>query len=200
MLFFSLSPLEQFNYFSANFILGGFTITLTEQGYSLAFIMTLIFIIVNFHTNLPLVGEEPIQSLLSAAFNSFVTHLILTFKENLSVKYMVFYPWFLFLYLQILLANVLGMLPYFQTITSIFTMTILSSLAYFSSVNLVGLCINFSNILRLFLPKGTPLLLAPLLVIIELVSYFARVLSLAVRLFANIMSGHTLLHILGGVV
>jgi F0F1-type ATP synthase membrane subunit a len=66
----------------------------------------------------------------------------------------------------------------------------------FFGINYIGLRKHGLHFLGLFLPSGSPVMLAPLLVFIELISYFARVFSLAIRLFANLMSGHTLLKIL----
>jgi F-type H+-transporting ATPase subunit a len=68
----------------------------------------------------------------------------------------------------------------------------------FVAINIVGIRIHGVHMLSLFLPSGAPLALAPLLVMIELVSYSFRVVSLALRLFANMMSGHCLLNILAG--
>jgi len=66
----------------------------------------------------------------------------------------------------------------------------------FFGINYIGLKKHGLHFFGLFLPSGAPIALAPLLVFIELLSYFARVFSLAIRLFANLMSGHTLLKIL----
>jgi ATP synthase subunit 6 len=68
----------------------------------------------------------------------------------------------------------------------------------FAAINIVGIRTHGFHMLSLFLPSGAPLALAPLLVMIELVSYSFRVVSLALRLFANMMSGHCLLNILAG--
>jgi F-type H+-transporting ATPase subunit a len=66
----------------------------------------------------------------------------------------------------------------------------------FFGINYIGVKKHQSKYLGLFLPSGTPLAIAPILLLIEIISYFSRVLSLAIRLFANLMSGHTLLAIL----
>jgi F-type H+-transporting ATPase subunit a len=69
---------------------------------------------------------------------------------------------------------------------------------FFVGINIIGIKKHGLHMLTLFLPPGAPLALAPLLVIIEIVSYSFRVISLALRLFANMMSGHCLLKILAG--
>jgi ATP synthase subunit 6 len=68
----------------------------------------------------------------------------------------------------------------------------------FIGINIIGVKTHGFHLLSLFLPSGAPIALAPLLVAIELVSYSFRVVSLALRLFANMMSGHCLLKILAG--
>jgi len=90
------------------------------------------------------------------------------------------------------------MIPYSFTVTSHIVVTLgLASMA-FIGINIIGINTHGLHLLALFLPSGAPLALAPLLVIIELVSYSFRVISLALRLFANMMSGHCLLKILAG--
>jgi ATP synthase subunit 6 len=91
------------------------------------------------------------------------------------------------------------MIPYGVTITSSFVNTLFLSLILF--LNVVYTHINekgINNFFDMFLPKGCPLALAPLLVPIEVISYVFRVVSLSIRLFANMMAGHTLLKVIGG--
>jgi ATP synthase subunit 6 len=90
------------------------------------------------------------------------------------------------------------MIPYSFTVTSHLIVTFSMALAVFLGINALGILKNGRHFLSLFFPPGAPLGLAPLLVAIEIVSYVFRVLSLAIRLFANLMSGHTLLKILSG--
>lgn len=90
------------------------------------------------------------------------------------------------------------MLPYLFTITSHLILTLSLSFAFFFGINIVGIRKFGFNFFGLFLPTGAPLIIAPFLIIIEIISYIARLFSLAIRLFANMMSGHTLLNILAG--
>jgi len=90
------------------------------------------------------------------------------------------------------------MIPYSFTVTSHIVVTLgLASMA-FIGINIIGIKTHGLHLLSLFLPAGAPLGLAPFLVLIELLSYSFRVVSLALRLFANMMSGHCLLKILAG--
>jgi ATP synthase subunit 6 len=90
------------------------------------------------------------------------------------------------------------MIPYSFAITSHFIGTFFFCFLTFFSVILIGFQQHGINFLSLFVPNGAPFLLLPFLIIIEIISFFARLFSLAIRLFANIMSGHTLLKILAG--
>ena len=74
--------------------------------------------------------------------------------------------------------------------------TLYFSLAFFISNNLIGICFHKQNYFVLFLPEGVPIPIIPFLILIEYVSYLSRIFSLAIRLFANMMSGHILLKIL----
>jgi ATP synthase subunit 6 len=90
------------------------------------------------------------------------------------------------------------MIPYSFTVTSHIIVTFSIALIMFFGINVIGIKIHGLHILSLFLPAGAPLVMAPLLVFIEIVSYSFRVVSLSLRLFANMMSGHCLLKILAG--
>jgi ATP synthase subunit 6 len=90
------------------------------------------------------------------------------------------------------------MIPYSFTVTSHIVITLGLATVAFIGINIIGISIHGFHFLSLFLPSGAPLALAPLLIPIELVSYSFRVVSLALRLFANMMSGHCLLKILAG--
>ena len=90
------------------------------------------------------------------------------------------------------------MIPFSFTVTSHIVVTLGLAMMSFLAINIIGIKTHGFHMLCLFLPPGAPLALAPLLIAIELVSYSFRVVSLALRLFANMMSGHCLLKILAG--
>ena len=102
-----------------------------------------------------------------------------------------------FLFLLILSYNLIGMIPYTLTITSFASTTICLSLTAFLGLNLIALTLHSSKLVDLFLPSGAPLAMSWFLIILETVSYLVRVLSLAIRLFANMLAGHALTKILG---
>jgi len=90
------------------------------------------------------------------------------------------------------------MIPFGFTVTSHIVITLGFAMSFFIGINIIGIKKHGLHMLSLFLPAGAPLILAPLLVFIEMVSYLFRVVSLSLRLFANMMSGHCLLKILAG--
>jgi ATP synthase subunit 6 len=119
-------------------------------------------------------------------------------KENLYIRKQQYFAVLFYLFITLLFANLIGLLPYSFTVTSSFVVTLFLSLLHFVGVNVIGASRHGWELNNLFLPSGAPLLIMPFLVFIEAVSYVARVLSLSIRLFANMMSGHALLKILIG--
>jgi len=107
-----------------------------------------------------------------------------------------FYALVMFVFFLINFLNLMGLIPYTIAITAQFSVTFLIAFLFFLTINLTGLYYHGSDMLRLFYPQGTPLIILPLLVIIEIISYFARIFSLSIRLFANLTAGHILLKIL----
>jgi ATP synthase subunit 6 len=91
-----------------------------------------------------------------------------------------------------------GLIPYSFTLTSSFVVTFFLALTHFIGINIIAIVERKWEFANMFLPSGVPLIIAPLLVPIEFTSYIARVFSLSIRLFANMMSGHALLKILIG--
>jgi len=145
---------------------------------------------------------RPLDSL-----SEFIYNLSLgLFSSNLDIKHhhevRYFQEFFIKMHaflLFILGSNLVGMIPYGVTITSSLMNTLFLSLVLF--FNIVYTMINEKGVNAFFdsfLPAGCPLALSPLLVPIEVISYSFRLISLSVRLFANMMAGHTLLKVIGG--
>ena len=107
-----------------------------------------------------------------------------------------FFPIIFTTFVFVFACNILGMVPYTFTVTSHIILTFSLGMIIFLGLNIIGLRKHGLHFFSLFLPPGAPLALALLLVPIELISYVFRVIALSVRLFANMMAGHTLLKIL----
>jgi F-type H+-transporting ATPase subunit a len=111
-----------------------------------------------------------------------------------------YFPFVFTLFMFVLAANMLGMVPYSFTVTSHIIVTFALAATVFVGATVIGFIKNGPGYLRLFVPSGVPILLLPLLVVIEVISYFTRPISLSVRLFANMMAGHTMLKVFAGFV
>ena len=100
------------------------------------------------------------------------------------------------LFFYILISNFMGLVPFSFTITSHIILTFMLGASSVIGLTIIGFLKQKMHFLDLFVPKGVPKVLLPLLIFIEVVSYVARGFSLSIRLFANLMSGHSLIHIL----
>lgn len=119
-------------------------------------------------------------------------------NENIKVGGLSYFPIIFTVFTFLLFCNLLGMVPYSFTVTSHIVVTFGLALGLFIGLNIIGLQIHGLHFFSLFLPAGVPLIMAPFLVLVELVGYTFRPISIALRLFANMMAGHSLLKILAG--
>nr|YP_009408813.1 Atp6 [Colletotrichum salicis]ASL05774.1 Atp6 [Colletotrichum salicis] len=110
----------------------------------------------------------------------------------------VYFPFIYTLFIFILINNLIGMVPYSFASTSHFVLTFALSFTIVLGATILGFQEHGLKFFSLLVPAGCPLALLPLLVLIEFISYLARNISLGLRLAANILSGHMLLHILAG--
>ncbi len=137
---------------------------------------------------------------LSVAFESIYDFMVGLLKSNLGREGRTYFPYVFPLFLFILTANLAGMLPYSFTITSHIVVTLALALTVFVSATAIGIKKHGVHFLRTFYPKGTPLFVAPILVPIEIISFLSRPISLAARLFANMVAGHVMIKIFAGFV
>lgn len=105
-------------------------------------------------------------------------------------------PLILSIFMYILINNTIGMVPYNLTTTGQISMSLTLSLTIIISITLLGIFKHSYRWIYLFIPSGVPMYILPLIFVIEIISYLSRIVSLSVRLTANIISGHTLLHII----
>nr|YP_010691064.1 ATP synthase F0 subunit 6 [Phellinus igniarius]WBU93165.1 ATP synthase F0 subunit 6 [Phellinus igniarius] len=190
------SPLEQFevtNLIGLNApIFGYLNITVTNLAlYSILVLFLVISLHVIANNNTKLVPSKWSIALESsfASINSLVRDQIGSANE-------MFLPFIYSLFFFVLIANLIGNVPYSYTVTTSIIVTLGLSFTILIGVTILGLYIHKLRFFAFFIPSGTPLALVPLLVLIELLSYSARAFSLGVRLFANMCAGHTLLKIL----
>jgi F-type H+-transporting ATPase subunit a len=127
----------------------------------------------------------------------FVANMV---DNNAGAGARTFFPFVFSLFMFILFGNLLGMIPYTFTFTSHIIVTFALAMLVFMGVTIIGLARHGFRFLSLFVPHGVPKVLLLLLVPIELLSYFIRPFTLSIRLFANMMAGHTMLAIFAGFV
>ena len=109
-----------------------------------------------------------------------------------------FFPYIMTLFMFIVFANFLGLLPMSFTTTSHFAVTVVLALLVFLTVTITGFVKNGAGFLGLFWVSSAPLALRPILAIIELISYFVRPVSHSIRLAGNVMAGHAVIKVFAG--
>ena len=135
--------------------------------------------------------------LVAELFYSFVAKMI---SDTAGSKAKPYFPFIFSLFMFVLFCNMVGMLPYSFTVTSHIIVTLILALFVFIAVTIIGFVKHGFKYLSIFVPSGVPVILLPLITVIEIISYLSRPISLSVRLFANMMAGHTMLKVFGGFV
>ena len=136
------------------------------------------------------------QSIAELSYE-FIANMV---RDNAGSEGRPYFPFLFTLFFFILFCNLLGMVPYSFTPTSHIIVTFAMALVVFIGVTIIGIAKNGLGFLKLFAPSGVPIFLMFILVPIEIISYFVRPISLSLRLFANMMAGHTMLKVFGGFV
>jgi F-type H+-transporting ATPase subunit a len=136
------------------------------------------------------------QSVAELAYE-FIANMV---QENVGDEGRAYFPFLFTLFMFVLMGNLLGMVPWSFTFTSHIIVTFALAALVFVGVTLIGIFRHGLHFLKLFVPHGVPLILLFLLVPIEILSYFIRPFTLSIRLFANMMAGHTMLVIFAGFV
>lgn len=136
------------------------------------------------------------QSLAEISYE-FVANMI---RDNVGQEGRKYFPLIFSLFMFVLFGNLLGMIPYSFTYTSHIIVTFAMAAVVFIGVTIIGFKKHGLHFLSFLMPAGVPIFMAPLIVPIEILSYFTRPVSLALRLFANMTAGHTMLKVFAGFV
>jgi len=136
------------------------------------------------------------QSLAELSYE-FVANMV---RDNVGTDGQKYFPFVFSLFMFVLFCNMLGMMPYSFTVTSHIIVTFALAALVFIGVTIIGFATHGFGFFKFFVPSGVPVALLPLLVVIEVISYLTRPISLSVRLFANMMAGHTMLKVFGAFV
>jgi len=176
---------------------------ITVAGTDLSFTISSLFMLIAlavvsgfviFGTMRPALVPGRWQSLVELMYE-FVAGIV---KENIGAKGRPFFPFIFALFMFVLALNVIGLFPYAFTVTSHLAVTGAMALAVFAAVIVIGVMRHGLHFFSLFVPEGTPPAFLILVVPIEIISFLARPITHAERLFANMTAGHILLKVFAG--
>ena len=193
-----INPIEQFD-ISALISLGSL------GNYHFAFTnssayMVLCFAIIALVTLLAVRGDNLVPGRLQSAVEAIYEFMVDTVRQSAGEEGMKFFPFVFSIFAFVLVCNLIGLVPYSFSITSHIIITASLAILVFVIVIGYGFWKNGLGFLQLFAPSGVPGWLMPLIVVIEIISFLSRPLSLSVRLFANMLAGHMALSIIASFV
>lgn len=191
------SPLEQFAIKTiAPIQIGGLDASFTNSALWMVIAVASITAFMLLGTRKQAIVPGRWQSLCEGMYD-FVSGLL---KENVGNEGRKYFPFIFSLFMFILFSNLLGLLPGAFTVTSHIIVTAAMALFVFVMVTIIGIIRHGLHFFTYFVPQGAPMWLVPIMIPIEILSYFIRPMSLSVRLFANMVAGHVMLAVIGGFV
>ena len=187
-----ISPLEQFKILVIiPLSIFGFDISITNATIYFGLVVFFIYIIIKRGTDYAKIIPNFLQRIGELMY-IFINNLV---KQQAGIKSLKYFPVFFVLFYVILFLNLIGLTPYGFTCTSQMSYTFTLGFGMFIGIVLIGITVQKSKFINQFIPATTGPIV-PLLIVIEIFSYIIRPFSLSIRLFANMLAGHTLLHIL----
>jgi len=194
----STNPMHQFEVYriGPEINLGTVNLSFTNASLFMTISALTILFLLFLGTKKKLLVPSKIQMITEMSY-SFVAKMI---NDTAGSNAKPFFPFIFSLFMFVLFCNMIGMLPYSFTVTSHIIVTFMLAAIIFIGVTIIGFIKHGIKYLELFVPKGVPIILLPLIIVIEIISYLSRPVSLSVRLFANMMAGHTMLKVFGGFV
>jgi F-type H+-transporting ATPase subunit a len=189
------SPLEQFTIQRILPLhIGGVDISYTNAALMMTIVVVLVVGVLLLATRRARLVPGRLQSVAELVYE-FTDRMV---HDNLGAEGRAFFPFVFSLFMFLLLGNVIALVPFSFSFTAQIVVTATLALFVFLLVTVVAFVRHGFHFFSFFLPEGTPLFMAPLIVPIEIVSYLARPVTLAIRLFANMMAGHTMMAVIGG--
>ncbi|WP_197028199.1 F0F1 ATP synthase subunit A [Bosea sp. 117] len=173
---------------------GGVQLAFTNSAAFMFGIVALIFFFLTFATRGRTLVPGRLQSLAEMSYE-FVASTVRSTAGNEGMK---FFPLVFSLFMFVLFANFIGMVPYAFTVTSHIVVTAALALIVIGTVIIYGFARHGTHFLHLFVPSGVPAFLLPFMVVIELISFLSRPISLSLRLFANMLAGHIAMKVFAG--
>lgn len=193
------SPIEQFNVKPLFNIepIAGFDISFTNASLFMVLTVAAIWLFYSLSMRKSALVPSRWQSMAELIYQ-FVDNIVI---ENAGPSAKKFFPYIFSLFIFVLFANLMGMIPYTFTVTSHIAVTFALGALVFTAVVITGIAKQgVVKFFAHFAPEGLPIAILPIVFLIEMVSFLARPASLGIRLAANMMAGHTLLKVIAGFV
>lgn len=188
------SPLEQFN-INYYYIISNKLIDISISNYVIMLIIAGNILMYLFYIGINKEGK---------IITSKITYLLITLYRNaynfiidiITIRGNKYYPIIINIFIFILINNIIGLIPYSITTTSQIIVTFILSNSIIIGVTIIGILEHSYKFINLFIPKGISIYILPLITIIEIISYISRIISLSLRLTANMIAGHTIIYII----
>ena len=191
------SPLDQFEINPlVNFEIGGVDLAFTNSSISMVITVLFITLFLTLTVNPRSIIPSRMQLISELCYN-FIAQLLNDTVGDQGKKY---FPFVFSIFMFVLIGNMVGMIPYQFTFTSHIIVTFALATVVFIGVTILGFVNHGIRFFTFFYIPGVPFYMHPLLIPIEVISYLSRPISLSVRLFANMLAGHTLLKVFAGFV
>jgi len=191
------SPLSQFEIHSIiDLYPGGLNISFTNSSLVMVATVAFITLFLTFSVKKRSLIPSRLQLISEYSFN-FIAQLL---QDTIGEDGKKYFPFVFSLFMFVLIGNMTGMIPYSFTFTSHIIVTFALAAVVFIGVTILGLVKHKMHFFSFFVIPGLPIYMLPLLLPIEIISYLSRPISLSVRLFANMLAGHTLLKVFAGFV
>ncbi len=193
----AIDPIHQFNIERLLHLnVGGLDASFTNA----SLFMVIIFLAVTALMVLGTSGAHVVPTRVQAAAEMAYEFVASTVRDTIGKEGMRFFPFVFSLFMFVLFANLIGLIPGAYTVTSQIVVTFAFAALVIGTVIVYGLMKHGAHFLHLFVPSGVSPILLPFIVLIEIISFVSRPISLSVRLFANMLAGHITLKVFGGFV
>jgi len=190
-----LDPIKQFEIHPMKELsIGGIDVSFTNSSFMMMMAVALISLFMFFGSSKKALIPGRFQSMAEISYE-FVANMI---RSTAGKDGMKFFPFIFALFMFILFANVLGLIPFFFTTTSHIIVTFALAMSVMLTVLIVGFWKNGFKFLKLFVPSGVPIYVLPLVVLLEFISFLSRPFSHGIRLWANMLAGHIMLKLFAG--
>lgn len=191
----SPDPIQQFEIHPMiDLNVGGHNISFTNSSFMMVMAAALICLFLFLGTSKKSLIPGRLQSIAEMSYE-FVANMV---RDTAGRDGLKFFPFIYALFMFILFANLLGLIPFFFTTTSHIIVTFTLAMMVMMTVIIVGIFKHGFKFLKLFVPSGVPPVILPFVVILEIISFISRPISHSMRLWANMLAGHIMLKLFAG--